>query len=297
MIRKRIGSQRVCISEEARTQQEKEDDVDMIDDDLEEVHTMCEDACADHLTKLSEKAAAVRNRRMDLESSVSDKAVSHEEECTCDICMKSFFRHEDASSWDCPYCGQKYTSEDFEEIDTMSENPYKDVVLTEEQRLERQNHFRKIFDEKRNGIWEDNRKEQMSLELGSDEYNEYVDDLHENHPDAPDDAFHALLEKQNEDMVTKNFDNDADNQAAKKAKSVSGENSVSIQKREEMQKRDIHARAVRDVIAAAALTETLTDDVLARAITTDNPILYDKSVKPDEYAEALKEYVLDEPSL
>ena len=66
-----------------------------------------------------------------------------------------------------------------------------------------------------------------------------------------------------------------------------------------MQKRELHGKAVRRAIEAAALTETLTDDQLARMITDDNVVLYNESVKPDEYVEALKNYVVgdNEPSL
>lgn len=292
MIRRKIGSRGVNISDE--------DNVDMVGEDLEEVHTISERGFgsndADRSLKLSEKVMKSRNRSCD-DVPNEDEAVSHDIECMCDVCRKSFFRKPDEISWNCPYCGQKFAVDDLEEVDTMSENPYKDVVVSDEQSVLRQDRFRAVFEERRSGKWEDGRKEQISLELGSDEYNEYVDDLQENHPDQPDDAFHAALEKRNEDMVTKNFDTDADNLEAQKVSSKNGETTVDIQKREEMQKRDRHAIAVREAIAAAALTDTLTDDQLARAITSDNMILYDKGVKPDEYIEALKEYVLDEPSL
>lgn len=292
MFRKTIGSRNRGISEE--------DSVDMIDDELEEIHMMREQNESDtsdaaRREKLSKKAAIVRNRRSDTEMFVSDERATHDVECTCDLCMKSFLRKPDAKFWTCPFCGHKYELEDLEEVDTMSENPYKDMVVSESHLDERRNHFRSIFD-KKSETWEDGRKEQISLELGSEEYEEYLDDLQRNDPENPDDKFHAKLEKHNEDMVTKNFDTTDNPEAEKAQRNDIKETSAKIQAREEMQKRDIHAKAVREAIAAAALTETLTDDQLARAITSDNVVLYDKSVKPDEYVDALKEYVT-EPSL
>ena len=292
MIRKKIGSNKNSIS--------VEDDIDFLEsDDLEQVVSIGEsDVCEDNNRRnaLSLRAAESRNSRSFIEDAVIENSVNqHGVECTCNFCMKSFFRKEDSIVWTCPYCGHKYEVEDLEEVNTLQDNPYKNIAQSDQRAKNRQRRFQNVF-QRHTETWQDGRKEQLSLEMGSDEYGEYVDDLARNNSENPDDTFHDKLEQHNEDLVTKQYDTPQENPETAKSQGKAGEDSVSVQKREEMQKRDLHAVAVREAIAAASLTESLTDDQLARAITTDNEILYNKSVKPDEYVEALKDYVVG-PSL
>lgn len=292
MIRKKISSNKNDVS--------CEDDIDILEsDDLEQVSSIGELDCGEDNERrdaLLLRAAESRNSRSLIEDAVVENSINqHDVECTCDFCMKSFFRKEDSIVWTCPHCGHKYEVEDLEEVNTLQDNPYKNVVQSDQRVKDRQRRFQNVF-QHHSETWQDGRKEQLSLEMGSDEYGEYIDDLARNNPENPDDTFHDKLEQYNEDLVTKQYDTPQENPETAKMQSKSGEDSVSMQKREEMQKRDLHAVAVREAIAAASLTESLTDDQLARAITTDNEILYNKSVKPDEYVEALKDYVV-EPSL
>ena len=290
MIRKKIGSKSCEIDTEDNI-----DIVDVIDEDLQEISVVGEPDFSDESgdirrNELSKRAAEFRNKHSDLNDFVSEEVATHNIECTCDVCMKSFFRKSDSKSWDCPYCGHKYELEDLEEINTLQENPYKDIQVSDTRAQERRQRFQNLF-QHRSDTWEDGRKEQISLELGSDEYEEYLDDLQSNNPENSNDSFHDRLEQHNEDLVTKNYDG-LDNPESAKLEDSSLDDAAKMQRREEMQKRDIHAIAVRETIAAAALTETLSDDQLARAITTDNEVLYDRNVKPDEYINALKEYVV-----
>ena len=285
MIRKRIGSSYSNVT--------SDDDINDDAADLEELLSIGESSSSDDERRdiLALRAFEARDKHSDLD--VDNK--SHDLECTCDVCMKSFFRNPDEINIVCPYCGHKFQIEDLEEIDMMQDNPYKETVFSNERSVERQKRFQNLF-QHRPETWEDGRKEQISLELGSDEYGEYVDDLSRNNPKNPDDTFHQNLERHNENLVTKQYDVPQENPEAAKSYEKSGETSISIQKREEMQKRSLHAAAVREAIAAAALTPSLTDDQLAHAITTDNEVLYNSGIKPDEYVEALKDYVV-EPSL
>lgn len=292
MIRKKIGSNKNNIS--------LEDDVDFLDsDDLEQIASIGESDISednDRYDVLSSRALEFRNNRSFIEDAVVENSVNkHGVECTCNFCMKSFFRKENSIVWMCPYCGHKYEVEDLEEVNTLQDNPYKDIVQSDQRAKDRKRRFQNVF-QRRSETWQDGRKEQLSLEMGSDEYGEYIDDLARNNPENSDDTFHDKLEQHNEDLVTKQYDTPQENPETAKLQGKAGEDSVSVQKREEMQKRNLHAVAVREAIAAASLTESLTDDQLARAITTDNEILYNKSVKPDEYVEALKDYVVG-PSL
>ena len=294
MFRKRIGS--------AVSKTSVEDEIDMVDEELETMSSIGESGLSDDTSvvrreKLSKVAATVRNKREDdfvSESSADDK--SHDVECTCDICMKTFMHKSTDKIWTCPFCGHKIEVEDdLEEVNELQENPYKEM-MDEKRTQESTKRFLKIFNHS-SETWQDGRKEQISLELGSEEYGEYIDDLQANNPEKADDSFHTQLETHNEDLVTKAYDDATENPEVHEKRK--GESAVDIKKREEMQKRELHGKAVRRAIEAAALTETLTDDQLARMITDDNVVLYNESVKPDEYVEALKDYVVgdNEPSL
>lgn len=293
MFRKRIGSVSKNIS--------LDDDVDMIDEDLTEVSSIGGSMSSDNASvvrrqKLSQIAANVRNRReSDVVSDTSADKDSHDVECTCDICMKTFIHKSTDKEWSCPFCGHKMEVEDLEEVNELQENPYKDQ-MDEKRTRESTKRFSRIF-HRSSETWQDGNKEQISLEQGSEEYGEYVDDLQANNPEKDDDTFHDALEEHNENLVTKAYDDTSENPEVKEQRK--GESAADVKKREEMQKRELHGKAVRRAIEAAALTETLTDDQLARMITDDNVVLYNESVKPDEYVEALKNYVVgdNEPSL
>lgn len=287
MGRKKIGSNRAMVS--------PEDNLDAVGfDELEEVSSIGDSRKTENDSRratLSMKIMDVRNRR----SSGEEVTVNRDLECTCDLCMKSFFRKEGEVEWHCPYCGHKFEAEYLEEVDTMQENPYKDANMSDEQSKERKRRLQTIFHQ-RTDTWQDGRKEQLSLEMGSDEYGEYVDDLANNRPDKEDDSFHARLAQRNADLVTKQYDSPKENEESAKLDHNVGEDSIAMQKREEMQKRDLHDDAVREAIAAASVTASTSDDQLARSISAENVILYNRSIKPDEYIEALKDYVV-EPSL
>lgn len=289
MVRKKIFSK--------NSNSSLDDDVDIaLTDDLEPVSSvgsneyLQSNGIAFHMQQQMQK---FRNNNVSSDS--QDIQSSSELACECDICMKSFFRKQNDVSWACPYCGHKMQKDDLEELNEMQDNSYKNLNVSECRAIDRRAKFQHLL-QSRSDNWQDGRKEQLSLEMGSDEYSEYVDDLSFNCPDKDSDSFHVRLEQYNEDLVTKGYDSPYENEESAKLDKDIGETPVEIQKREEMQKRDLHVHAVREAIAASELTESLSDDALARAITSDNIILYNKSVKPDEYIEALKEYVV-EPSM
>lgn len=126
MFRKRIGSVSKNIS--------LDDDVDMIDEDLTEVSSIGGSMSSDNASvvrrqKLSQIAANVRNRReSDVVSDTSADKDSHDVECTCDICMKTFIHKSTDKEWSCLFCGHKMEVEDLEEVNELQENPYKDQM-------------------------------------------------------------------------------------------------------------------------------------------------------------------------
>lgn len=274
MGRRKIGSRKV---------ENIEDNIDMIDDSLSEYSVVA--SHGHRFAELSE--VSVKPKKMDVH--LIQQA---ETECICDVCLKAFYHKADETEWYCPNCGTKYQSEALEELHVTQDGTETSQKLADCAEKRRVNGG--IFLVRKKENWEDNRKEQISLEQGSAEYLEYQEDLQEMDPFRGEDEFHQKLEQYNEDLVTKNYDTDDNPEAPDDYESLNM--AVKLQHLEEMQKRDLHPKAVRSAIAAASLTETLTDDQLARAITTDNVILYDKGVKPDEYVEALTDYVIDGPS-
>lgn len=197
----------------------------------------------------------------------------------CEYCRK-WFRStaKDGEEVRCPYCGMK--------LESASELHVTDPSLSNEDKARLLDMARVQNTDK--SKWEDTRKEQISLEMGSVEYLERVEDLKLHDPFRPDDEMHAELEERNEDLVMKRMEDLAENPFAEKEKRLY---EIEMRRNLEREKRSLHAKAVRTAIASAAITETLADDQLARAITTDNELLYDPTVKPKDYVEKLDEFV------
>lgn len=257
-------------------------DTDVFDDDvisdLDELEELQTEQPVQHMSLCaplhSEKTADVKT---------DAGSISHQ----CDACHKVFWQKTGEPLGACPYCGSRIHLEELEELHVTNHEIHPVV-----QQLQDKIHMGAML-LARGSTWTDTRKEQISLEQGSPEYQEYVEDLQELDPMQPDDEMHAALEDHNEDIVTRLYDKlDKDNELAQQAAQQS-DPAYKINAREESLKRSMHATAVRTALASAALTETLTDDQLARAITTDNPVLYDQNVKMDDYAKALSDFVMD----
>lgn len=121
----------------------------------------------------------------------------------CDACGKYSYHNVNDGDWMCPYCGRKHNKATEQEIDVIQKG-----VLTDVERMMLNEISRRVS----NATWVDDRKEQMSLALGSAEYLEYLDDLQEQNPFKPDDEMHAELEAYNEDLVTRLYDQANENE-------------------------------------------------------------------------------------
>lgn len=231
------------------------------------------DAESDRKMRLSEKARLCQ---------CSENGAKQPENLVfCEACRK-WFRNtaKPGEEVRCPYCGTKF--EQASELHVFDPN----LSNQDKARLYAKVQEQLLKKEK----WEDTRKEQISLEMGSSEYLERVEDLKLHDPFRPDDEMHAVLEEYNEDLVLKGMEKEAENPYASDDDRI-----LEIEQRRnlEREKRSLHAKAVRTAIASAAITETLADDQLARAITTDNELLYDPTVKPRDYVRKLDEYIQD----
>ena len=121
----------------------------------------------------------------------------------CDACGKYSYHNVNDGDWTCPYCGRKHNKATEQEIDVIQKG-----VLTDVERMMLNEISRRVS----NATWVDDRKEQMSLAIGSAEYLEYLDDLQEQNPFKPDDEMHAELEAYNEDLVTRLYDQANENE-------------------------------------------------------------------------------------
>lgn len=141
----------------------------------------------------------------------------------------------------------------------------------------RKGNFNNIKDTRTNTA-----KEQPYLMPGTDEYEEYVRDLKDHDPFRPDDEFHQEMDDYNEQLpqrlLEKSQNNEDDDGKKQKA-------------RREMEKRAVHLTARAKVIREAMMTPGISDDILARMITDDNPVLHDDSVDADGYEDALGDFV------
>lgn len=204
------------------------------------------------------------------------------ESVCCDSCGKWFRCLLSDPNPVCPYCGRTQEREDLLQVTAFGS------ALAAQQKSTLMDKVREM--QQRKETWEDGRKEQISLEMGSAEYIERVEDLKMHDPFRPDDERHVELEEHNEDLVMKNQETPDENPYAED----DGRNVLVEEKlRSEREKRARHSEAVRAAIASAAITETLSDDELARAITTDNELIYDPKVRPKDYVKKLDEYVAE----
>lgn len=199
---------------------------------------------------------------------------------TCEQCHRLFYFSEDDTfdEYVCPYCG--YSS-------SLKEDGYSNVksMLNDSVMLKLEEKITKSLDQDGN-----NGKEQLSLDPTSVEYKHYSEMIKENSPLKPDDMFHQIMEQYNEDLVTKSCENVDDSDVDLNDKNDFSKKQPLLN---EMRKRAIHTDAVRTVIQEAKKTETLEDDALAQVITTENPVLYDRTVSVDDYDNVLAEYVLE----
>ena len=219
-----------------------------------------------------------------------------EEEQHCPFCRHTFVPDSDDVDLVCPSCGKTQEVPDMEEVHlTRQDGSLVLQVKLQEKAKQQASTMGKLYFENRKALWEDTAKEQLSLEKGSDGYADRIEDLEASDPMQPDDPMHQRLEDYNEDLVTKLYEKAEENPQADDEAERNAQIRLQAEVHEEQLKRSIHTEVVRAAIAAAAKTPTLSDDQLARAITTDNPALYDDSISFDQYDDAIMDYVM-EPS-
>lgn len=130
--------------------------------------------------------------------------------------------------------------------------------------------------------WSNEDKNQNSLALGSDGYDDYIDDLRENDPGKPDDEMHAKLEEHNEKLAER---------LQEKAMSESSNETVKRKIRWQMAKRAETSRLQAQAFKKAMSTETTADDERLKGLEKSDDLIYDDGVSPDSYDDVYHDIV------
>lgn len=212
------------------------------------------------------------------------------EECICDICHKSFWRKPDAESVSCPYCHSPYVmTSELEEVNVFQEHTARADAVHIEDLDPADFEVEEILAFSEN--WQDSRKEQISLEMGSSEYKEYLDDLANNSPDKMDDRMHVQMEEYNQDLVTKNYD--AEFEDNPESDHDESNYTQDLQVRKKFEKQAIHAAVMSAAMDRAQSTKSDRDDQVVRTIAQDNLVMRDPGVSVEDYENKINEYVMD----
>ena len=203
-------------------------------------------------------------------------------ECLCPNCGHVFYRKLEEEDVSCPYCQMKHHFEEAEEVHLTRQDEQEAVKLEKLAAKDKQQKRKQRFIVfKPLDTHENDAKTQTSLQMGTVEYNEYVEDLQESNPARPDDAFPVDLESRNatlrEEMVAVASGDETGDLFERKAMSESA-------------KRDLHDEALAAAMMYAGYTESKKDDYKLSKIGIDNPLVHDMGVSPEDYQETLEEF-------
>ena len=163
---------------------------------------------------------------------------------------------------------------------TSKYNVERDLVLYAHWRKAKTKKWMHQFNNAKD-TWDNDTKNQTSLDLGSDEYEEYVENLKEHNPFRPDDEMHKNLAEYNVQYAEK---------LAEKA-AMKPEDSTDKKKvRWEMQKRAVSKQVYTNLMRKALGTPEVDDDRRLESFDHDD-LIYNDSVTSDSYDEAMDEMV------
>lgn len=132
--------------------------------------------------------------------------------------------------------------------------------------------------------WVNDERNQTSLFLGSDGYQDYIEDLEENAVDRPDDEMHAHLEDYNEQLAA---------ELAEKA-SLEADPEKLRKTARKQEKQILAGRIYANAELRAQKTATRLDDVILERLEKSNELVYDDSISPDKLDDAVDYLVFGE---
>lgn len=128
--------------------------------------------------------------------------------------------------------------------------------------------------------WDNDSRNQTSLALGSDTYDDYIEDLQENDPGKPDDEMHVELEEHNENLAEKLAERATKSDVTMKKKIV-------WQMAKQAEAKRVHTQAVRRALS----TPSTEDDAKLKQLEKSNSLIYDDGVTPDNYDDVYHDIV------
>ena len=245
------------------------------DEDLEEV-TVTSSSSVERVQKLMSKKLSSRATPEGL----SDNYVVLQAGIICVKCGMIFFPPENDGWVVCPNCQARQRTEPVEEVSIL--NPNQDMEKAERlmQQAERQKRRSGIALNHQSDTHFNDAKNQISLQLGSVEYREYLEDLQEHNPMKADDQFHEKLEQHNESVPVDMAEANADDTPM--------DEFLERKAQDEVGKRQWHRSALGAVALLASATSLQADDFVVDRIGVDNAALHDVNVRPSEYQDALQ---------
>lgn len=131
--------------------------------------------------------------------------------------------------------------------------------------------------------WDNDSRNQTSLDLGTAEYEEYVKDHQENAPSKPDDQMHVELEARNAEYPESLTDDLPDSADVIKQKRIQWQ----------MAKRAMDKRIHASLVSRAKQSPTLEDDAKLKLMEKDDHLIYDEGVTPDNYDDMYMDIVFN----
>lgn len=252
------------------------DDIVEPDEELEAV-TITSSSNTDRVQKLMSKQS--RERVNGVSDGNSDRCAVVQAGIICVKCGLIFFPLENDGWVVCPGCQVRQHTEPVEEVNVL--NPHQDMQRTEKlmQQADRQKRRPRISLSRNRDTHFNDAKGQLSLQMGSVEYREYVEDLKEHSPTRADDQFHEALEKRNEQIPVE--------RTAENSDETPMDEFLERKAQDEVGKRQWHQSALGAVALMAASTRLRADDMVVQRIGIENAALHDVTIRPAEYQEAL----------
>lgn len=162
---------------------------------------------------------------------------------------------------------------------TSKYNVDRDLILYAHWRKAKSKKWQHQFNNAKD-TWDNDSKNQTSLDLGSDEYEEYVENLKEHNPFKPDDEMHKDLAEYNMRFAEKLAEKAAQPEDPTDKKKV----------RWEMQKRAVSKAVYTNLLRKALGTPDVSDDERLRDFD-EHKLVYDDSVTVDNYDDVMDDIV------
>lgn len=207
--------------------------------------------------------------------------------CVCHGCGRVFTRDIHSTSVTCPFCQMKHHFESAEEVhmtrdDAFAFNKMRVLAVKTQLSNRRRGQSGFVLSAPDQDTHFNDAMTQTSLQMGTREYETYVEHIKENAPSKPDDQFHTELEGRNAQLQ-------ADMNEAN-----AGRGTGDYFERKtlgEANKREKHDETIALMRQRAMNSKNPKDDAVVRRIGEDNPLIHDMNVSHEDYEERMASYI------